>query len=374
VRTRARAVRGLPPALGTGEGVVLSVSVGSASKTIEGERAGEAEAVFDSEDVSSEVCLIARSKFLSVRISLSVEAPDQPAVLRQMGSATIAVRDLEDRRAQRDWFSLEGGPSAYHTQVYLELSYIEGLDHDQCAGRVSQSSGSWSEGSAWSEKQDRPVHFVSSSKKADYRTWTVSATAADADYSSINRAIENCSAGDVIVVREGVYHEDVFCQIDGITLIASSFRPGDHVIRGHCRWDADRCVLRGFEFCGAGLQDAVLVITGRDTHVIDVIFSRSEGCGVVVAPHGSSTFLRCHVHSCDPGLSLSGAFDAGTSRFKECTFSECSEWGVFCGGSSDAVFEHCDVRCCDKGIGLGDEVSIREHWPRYFRMSFVHPL
>ena len=158
---QARAVRNLPGAAAESDGrAVLSISIGNESRLIEGRvRAGKARASF-----ADKVSLRTRSKFLSCRISMSVEPfgdlqhHEPPSSdswgggmasgaasagrLCHIGQTSIPVHELLEG-PQSDWFRLEGFASSFDTQVAPMMHLI------QCRDLLSLTSPSTTSRYTW---------------------------------------------------------------------------------------------------------------------------------------------------------------------------------------------------------------------------------
>lgn len=99
---------------------------------------------------------------------------------------------------------------------------------------------------------------------------------------SLQDAINNAEPGEVIVVREGTYTEDITINVDGLQLIAGS-RP---IIDGDLIVNADNVRIQGFEVTGVLETTTTLSsfynLTLADTRIYGEVFNTTLSCNDVV--------------------------------------------------------------------------------------------
>lgn len=183
-----------------------------------------------------------------------------------------------------------------------------------------------------------PQIISSSSASAD---WVVSP---GGKCSSINAALQQATAGDQIMVKTGLYRENLVIQ-KNIELIAE----GSPVIEssGNCIWMlADSAVVRGFTLqCRAKVEDnRVTVYVPQGQLVLEHCDITSDSLSCVQANgKGSHVILReCKIHDSKGGAGVF-IYDQATGQLEDCDIFGNANAGVEIKTGGNPVIRRCQI-------------------------------
>ena len=175
------------------------------------------------------------------------------------------------------------------------------------------------------------------------------------DYTTIQAAVDNATAGDTIIVHAGTYEENVEVHRDDLTIRAASGK-NRPVVDGDESFAfcivADGVMVEGFDARGEETGPVIEIRDGAKKVIISNNEVTGGACGISLWDATKSVVIGNEVSgSSDTGISVEATSDNNTIR--ENKVSNCSLAGIVVAGANSEVIDNEVSDCGNEEGGKG---------------------
>jgi PGF-pre-PGF domain-containing protein len=179
------------------------------------------------------------------------------------------------------------------------------------------------------------------------------------DFSTIQAAVNNSTAGDTIIVKPGIYSGNIEVDVGSLTITSDSADSGETTIEVanssigfNLQPSAIGTTIKGFTIKGSGKGYGILFDSASSCIIQNNKFSYlSSGVDISLWIGGNHSILKNKFSNCDTGISI---FESMDNKVKGNNISNCNIGIQIRSNSPDNLITGNNVSNCSKGMWLED--------------------